>query len=161
MANVMDLIKRFYSTFIRYFLIKLVFLYVYKWIQSHSIAVYICKQEYLILLVLLNWRRLLAQIFTIGSWLRTRPRMSVFITLVMEVIRLVASTKSVKCPFRRFDSRTGFGPHTNDLLWYLRLKETQTAISLQTPMLIWIMLFLFCLFPFHISVFCPVCSFWC
>lgn len=30
MAKVMDLIKRFYSTFIRYFLIKLVFLYVYK-----------------------------------------------------------------------------------------------------------------------------------
>lgn len=81
----MDLIKRFYSTFIRYFLIKLVFLYVYKWIQSRSIAVYICKQEYLILLVLLNWRRLLAQIFTIGSCLRTRPGMSVFITLVMDL----------------------------------------------------------------------------
>lgn len=68
-----DLIKRFYSTFIRYFLIKLVFLYVYKWIQSHSAAVYMCKEEYLILLILLNWRRLLAQIVKIGSFLRTRP----------------------------------------------------------------------------------------
>lgn len=101
----MDLINRFYSTFIRYFLIKLVFLYVYKWTQSRSPAVYICKEEYLILLILLNWRRLLTHNYTIGSFLWTRPEMSAFIGVAMEAIQLLAPTKSVKCPFRRFRKR--------------------------------------------------------
>lgn len=160
MAKVMDLIKRFYSTFIRYFLIKLVFLYVYKWIQRRSTAVYICKEEYLILLILLNWRRLLAQIFTIGSFLQTRPGMCVFIGLVMEVIPLVASTKSVKCPFRRFKNRF-WSSHQ----WFIMIFETKRNpnchfIANSNAHLNHALSFLF-FPPFHISVFCPVCSFWC
>lgn len=153
MAKVMDLIKRFYSTFIRYFLIKLVFLYVYKWIQSRSTAVYICKEEYFILLILLNWRRLLAQIYTI----RPSGRQQECLFSSVWWWRLFDSWRPPNVWNARSDGlRTGFGPHTNDLLWYFRLKETQTAISLQTPNAHLNHALSFLSFFFlHISVFLP------
>lgn len=126
MAKVMDLIKRFYSTFIHYFLIKLVFLYVYKWIQSRSPAVYICKEEYLILCSTEedpNFHNRILPLDVTGN------------VCFYQFGDGGYSTRGVyqKCEMPTV-LRTGFGPHTNDLLWYLRLKETQLefAITLQT-----------------------------
>lgn len=126
MAKVMDLIKRFYSTFIHYFLIKLVFLYVHKWIQSRSPAVYICKEEYLILCSTEedpNFHNRILPLDVTGN------------VCFYQFGDGGYSTRGVyqKCEMPTV-LRTGFGPHTNDLLWYLRLKETQLefAISLQT-----------------------------
>lgn len=111
-----------------------------------------CKEEYLILLILLNWRRLLAQIVKIGSG-RDQECFYRFDDGGY-------STRGVRHMWATPGERVwekGRGPPTNELE-YLRLKETQTAISSQTPTLIWIMVFPFSLFFFSsISVSFALC----
>lgn len=138
-----------------------VFLYVYKWIHVHSTAVYICKEEYLILLIMLNWRWLLAQIFT--NWIFTQmwPRMFLsYCGLVTENIFISECKMPDQRGFRN-DSRLYIGAlnHTNE---FIKITEIwiPTSHLIANPSVHQIITVLFS-FPSISVSFCPVCSFWC